>query len=160
MNIVDLISQWVSRSNDLKISEIYSDYGLTQYHYFTEIVRSWNHLHFIAKKTLRSLPKGSIKDSKQIEVYLYLTYRYFWEKAEFPDILLEIKTSQTEYNPKLLLSFYTKLSTFDWDIALQNKSKSDQLSIKYAIPSFTAYQSSGFGLGLLTYSSRSLTTLA
>jgi 16S rRNA (cytosine967-C5)-methyltransferase len=78
-----------------------------------------------------------MKGKPRIETFLYLTYRYFWEEAPISLLLKEIKTSQEPYDQQLLLSFYNKLASFNWDLALQNKSRTEILSIKSAIPSFT-----------------------
>ena len=126
----------MSQSEDLNLNAVYTEHGLTHYHYITEIIRYWNQLNFISNKTLRSLPKGNTLGQMKKETLIYLTYRYFWEKAQFPVILSEIDEDQGLHR-EFLFSFYTKLTSFNWDIALQNKSKTEILSIKYAIPSFT-----------------------
>jgi 16S rRNA (cytosine967-C5)-methyltransferase len=136
MNIVDLIRQWTSNSKDLNLNKIYTEYGIASHHYLTEIIRYWNHLHFIVKKTLRSLPKDSMRDKINIETCLYLSYRYFWEAAQFSDVLKELTIDETLPERSYLQTFYDKLSSFKWEIALQNKSTTEKLSIKYAIPSF------------------------
>ena len=123
MNVVDLLRRWFINSNAINLSTIYSEYGLSYHHYITEIIRYWNKLQFIAKKTLRSLSKDSNAENISLEVYIYTTYRFFWEEAQFETIVNEINDSLRIPEKKILFKFYEKLSTFKWEIALQKKRK-------------------------------------
>jgi len=136
MNVVDLLRRWFINSNAINLSTIYSEYGLSYHHYLTEIIRYWNKLQFIAKKTLRSLSKDSNAENISLEVYIYTTYRFFWEEAQFETIVNEINDSLRIPEKKILFKFYEKLSTFKWEIALQKKTQVDKLSIECAVPSF------------------------
>ncbi|PWI49367.1 hypothetical protein CEE45_02195 [Candidatus Heimdallarchaeota archaeon B3_Heim] len=137
MNIVELIRQWASNSEDLNLNKISTKHSLAYHHYLTEIIRYWNHLNFIAKKTLRSLQKDGMRDILKIEACLYITYRYFWEEAQFSSVIKEISKNEEFSDRNLVHSFYKKLSSFKWDIALQKKATTEKLSIKHAIPTFT-----------------------
>lgn len=134
MNIVDLLRQWFIDSDTINLSTIPSKFGLSSYHYLTEIIRYWNKLQFIAKKTLRSMSKDI--DKLDLETCIYATYRFFWEKAQFQSILEEMNSSLNIQNKEQLFKFYNKLSSFNWDIALQKKTQIDKLSIECAVPSF------------------------
>lgn len=137
MNIVELLRQWFNDSTAINLSTIYAEYGLSYHHYLTEIIRYWNKLQFIVKKTLRSLSKDRNAENLNLETCIYITYRFFWEEAQFQDIVNEINTNLNVPEKKILFKFYERLSTFKWDIALQNKTLVDKLSIRCAIPSFT-----------------------
>lgn len=137
MNIVDLIGQWITDSKNLNLRSISTKYGLSSTHYLTEIIRYWNQIQFITKKTLRSLPQDNILEKLKLETYFYVTYRFFWEEAPFPGIMAEIADDIGSPEKQMLLEFYNRLSTFKWDVALQNKTILEKMSIKCAIPSFT-----------------------
>jgi 16S rRNA (cytosine967-C5)-methyltransferase len=96
-------------------------------HYYNEIIRFWSKLNFIIKKTLRSL---KIITSLRMELLLFTTYRFIFEKAKTGEILTE--TGQNEQ-----LSVYLKqLADFSWKIALKDKNKVETLSINESIPTF------------------------
>ncbi len=136
MTLMDLIAQWVSAPEDLDLNRISTKYDPTQYHYLLEIIRYWNQLNFITQKTLRSLPKDIISPNIRIEEYIYIVYRYFWEGAKFFAIIKEIQKKDKKRDHEPLPKFFEKLTTFNWEIALRNKSEKEKTSIKYAIPSF------------------------
>ncbi|MHA2054087.1 MAG: RsmB/NOP family class I SAM-dependent RNA methyltransferase, partial [Candidatus Hodarchaeales archaeon] len=68
---------------------------------------------------------------------IYTTYRYMWEKVSFSSLWSEIGNNLGGKNRNSFLAYYNKLSTFNWEIALQNKSEKEKLSIRYAVPTFT-----------------------
>ena len=133
MNIIDLLSQWVSDPKNTTLGKRTSDYSKSDYHYYTEIIRYSNQIRFIANKTRRSLPQRS---KLEIAYYLYIIYRYFWEKGSFEEIIRDINHKISSKDEKTLLAFYNRLLTWDWDISLQNKDETEVLSIKYSAPTF------------------------
>jgi 16S rRNA (cytosine967-C5)-methyltransferase len=66
--------------------------------------------------------------ANQSALYLYVTYRIFWEKVSRKTITEEIAGIDTK--------FLKNLETFSWDRALRNKNKKEKLSICKAVPSF------------------------
>ena len=67
MNIVDLIGQWITDSKNLNLRTISTKYGLSSHHYLKEIIRYWNQIQFITKKTLRSLPQENVLEKIKLE---------------------------------------------------------------------------------------------
>jgi len=133
MNIIDLLSRWVSDPKNKTLGKRTSDYSKSDYHYFIEIVRYSNQIRFIANKTRRSIPEHR---KLEIGYYLYFVYRYFWEKGSYEEIIADINHEISSEDKKTLLAFYNRLLTWDWDISFQNKSRIEVLSIKYASPTF------------------------
>ncbi len=99
-------------------------------HYYKEIIRHWNKLNFIIKKTQRSLNQNELSNSYEIALLLYTTYRFIFEKASIKAIKEEINLT-----PKLY-SYLNQLNTFSWSKALNGKTEVEKLSIDEAIPTF------------------------
>jgi 16S rRNA C967 or C1407 C5-methylase (RsmB/RsmF family) len=133
MNIIDLLSQRFSKPKNTTSKKSTSRHTRSEHHYYTEITRYFNQIQFIINKTKRSLSESS---NLEIAYYLYITYRYFWEKSKFKDIRVDFKQNLSLEEEKELLSFYNRLMTWNWDISLQNKQKIEKLSIRYAAPTF------------------------
>ncbi len=142
MELLGLIRKWINVSNSPEIHTLKSTLTPTNQHYLLEIIRYWNKIQYITKKTLRSLSREEDKKLRlrKLELFLYITYRSLWEKASLPSILNEVTEQKYDYDDlgkENLKVFYSKLASFNFDIALENKTKIEQISIKYAIPSFT-----------------------
>lgn len=137
MELLGLIRKWVHESNYPEIHTLKPTLTPTNQHYLREIIRYWNKIQYITKKTLRSLSNDKKRHKRKSELFLYITYRYMWEKASFPAILNELKYEYDGLEKEYLKDFYSKLASFNLDIALENKSEIEQISIRYAIPSFT-----------------------
>jgi 16S rRNA (cytosine967-C5)-methyltransferase len=112
---------------DIKSDIYYSDQFVN--HYYNEIIRFWNQLNFIIKKTLRSVGDYDLKQNEMAKL-LYATYRIFFENTSKKKILHELPNFENN------LAFLEKLFTFSWKIALKGKSLEEKLSIKEAIPRF------------------------
>ncbi|MFX1527308.1 MAG: RsmB/NOP family class I SAM-dependent RNA methyltransferase [Promethearchaeota archaeon] len=65
-----------------------------------------------------------------METILYSTYRLIFEKASIESVVKELNLQDD------FISFLEQLKTFSWEIALNNKSKVETLSILEAIPNF------------------------
>ena len=99
-------------------------------HYYKEIVRYWNKLNFIIKKTQRSLNQNELSNSYEIALLLYITYRFIFEKASIKAIKEEIDLRRKNY------SYLNQLNTFSWSKAFNGKTEVEKLSIEEAIPTF------------------------
>ncbi|MHA2202446.1 MAG: RsmB/NOP family class I SAM-dependent RNA methyltransferase [Candidatus Hodarchaeales archaeon] len=137
MELLGLIRKWVHISNNPEIHTLKYTLIPTNQHYLREIIRYWNKIQYITTKTLRSLSNDKKRHKRKLELFLYITYRYMWEKASFTAILNELKYEYDGLGKENLKAFYSKLASFNFDIALKNKSEIEQISIRYAIPSFT-----------------------
>ena len=136
MELLGLIRKWILVSNNPEIHTLKSTLTPTNQHYLREIIRYWNKIQYITKKTLRSLSNDKKLHRGKLELFFFITYRYMWEKASFTSILHELGKENLK-DKEDLKDFYSKLVSFDLDIALENKSEIEQISIRYAIPSFT-----------------------
>ena len=108
------------------------------FHYYNEIVRNWSKLNFILKKTGRSLEQFGDLNNHDIAKYLFITYRFLWEKSSRESIMKEFNILSQD-DPKLN-EFIEKLNSFSWKKALSGKSKEEKISITEAIPSFVIKQ--------------------
>ena len=94
-------------------------------HYYYEIIRFWNKINFIIKRTsLDSTRHSEIKLAK----YFYAVYRIFWEKASNETILRELKNIDRV--------FLKNIRQFSWKKALAGKTEIEKLSICEGIPTF------------------------
>ncbi|MCK4383639.1 MAG: hypothetical protein KAW66_10125, partial [Candidatus Lokiarchaeota archaeon] len=94
-------------------------------HYYYEIIRFWNKINFIIKRTsLDSTRHSKIKLAK----YFYAVYRIFWEKASNETILRELKNIDRV--------FLKNIRQFSWKKALAGKTEIEKLSICEGIPTF------------------------
>ena len=98
------------------------------FHYYNEIIRYWSKLNYIINKTFRSLDSKDVRSNLELAKCLYSAYRMLWEDATSEQILTEISLM----NPQIL----ARLKTFSWDIALEDKTLLEKLSILFAMPSF------------------------
>jgi len=98
------------------------------FHYYNEIIRYWSKLNYMINKTFRSLDSKDVKNNLELAKCLYSAYRMLWEEATPEQILAEISLR----NPQIL----ARLKTFSWEIALEDKTSFERLSILYAMPSF------------------------
>lgn len=140
MELLELIRQWITVSNNPEFHTLKSSLIPTNQHYLQEIIRYWNKIQYITKKTLRSLSNDKKLHNRKLELLFYITYRSMWEKASLSSILkelLELRYEPEGLRKEHLKDFYSKLASFNLDIALENKSEIERLSIRYAIPSFT-----------------------
>ena len=94
-------------------------------HYYKEIIRFWNKLNFIVKKTL--IDSNSLESNKLPE-YIYVIYRILWENASEEAIVSELKVIDKK--------FLKRVRTFSWNKALANKDEKEKISISEAVPSF------------------------
>ena len=140
MELLGLIRKWINVSKNPEFYTLKTTLSPTNQHYLREIIRYWNKIQYITKKTLRSLSNDKKLHKGKFEVFLYIAYRYMWEKASFTSILNELKDKYDglgKENLKDFYFYYSKLASFNLDIALRDKSEIEQISIRYAIPSFT-----------------------
>ncbi|MBD3350780.1 MAG: hypothetical protein GF364_04755 [Candidatus Lokiarchaeota archaeon] len=143
VNFLDRLGQH-DKSNKSEIDREYHhiynnniDYPFLM-HYAKEIIRYWNKLNYVLKKTLRSL---NLKiDKKEMPLFLYITYRWSEENAKQSHLAKELEIiaphKYSKYSQNKMLLYYQQLQTFSWDIALKNKQLQEKFSIQYAIPSF------------------------
>lgn len=113
----------VSKSKLLSLSE-------KTLHYFYEIIRYWNQLNFILKKTLRSLDVGNYNLEIDSSYFFYAVYRIMNEQALPDQVLNELDLKKEE------IFLLNRIKTFSWNTALKDKTKAERLSIEKAIPSF------------------------
>ncbi|MHA2248592.1 MAG: hypothetical protein ACXADY_26840, partial [Candidatus Hodarchaeales archaeon] len=109
MELLELIRKWIHDSNSPEIHESKSTLSPTNQHYLKEIIRYWNKIQFITKKTLRSLPTSKQLHSRNLELFFYITYRYLWEKASFTSILAsyEVMSEYDDLGKENLKAFYS-----------------------------------------------------
>lgn len=106
------------------------------FHYQQELLRHRNQLSFIFSKSLRAFGKKLPKDISS-EIWWYIIYRILWENASAAILLSEIRHCFSKNIRELTIKkFLTKISHFDWKIALKNKPWKEKVSLQYAIPSF------------------------
>ncbi len=118
-----MISRFIRRDTDILPDPLRKN--ITVIHYYNEIIRFWNKINFIIKKTLGG---SNSLDSVKLPKYLYATYRMLWEHASEKKIINELKEINEE--------FLKKIKIFSWKKALINKVEKEKLSILEAIPSF------------------------
>ncbi|MHA2239465.1 MAG: RsmB/NOP family class I SAM-dependent RNA methyltransferase, partial [Candidatus Hodarchaeales archaeon] len=133
MSIIEILTQWIAHPKNTHLVNKTKEKSKRDYHYFNEIVRFFNQIQFVVNKTRRSL---SEETNIEIAYYLYTAYCYLWEKSSFTNILRDTDNKLSSDDKKTLLKFYKRLSTWNWDISLQNKDEIEVLSIKYAAPSY------------------------
>jgi len=100
-------------------------------YYFLEIVRYYNQLNYIVKKTLRSIKLDGDFENNFKSQLLYLAYKIIICKTPVAEIIDEYP-----YLDDGLNRFISKLSHFSWKKALIGKSKVEKLSLRFAFPSF------------------------
>ncbi|MHA1438410.1 MAG: hypothetical protein ACTSPD_12620 [Promethearchaeota archaeon] len=103
-------------------------------HYYNEIIRNWNKLNFIIKKTIRSLNFEQIGDKRELAKLFYAVYRLLWENSKKSEIDSELKY-ESEKDLKIF-QIIKKLKSFSWQKALAGKTFEEKLSISKAIPRF------------------------
>ncbi|TFF87289.1 MAG: RsmB/NOP family class I SAM-dependent RNA methyltransferase [Promethearchaeota archaeon] len=103
------------------------------FHYYHEIIRYWNKINYILKKTLRISNQLSIKKEKKA-LFFYSLYRILFEQVSVKDLMRELNIKKSQKN--IFSSIFTRINTFSWEIALKNKSDKEKLSITEAIPTF------------------------
>ncbi|MFX1569337.1 MAG: RsmB/NOP family class I SAM-dependent RNA methyltransferase [Promethearchaeota archaeon] len=97
----------------------------TVVHYYNEIIRFWNKINYIVRKSL----KGSKSfDNTDIPKYFYATYRILWEHATEKAVIKELR----EFD----IRFLKNIRNFSLEKALVNKKDKEKISILEAIPSF------------------------
>ncbi len=106
-------------------------------YYFSEVIRNWNKLNYIIKKTLRSLNLNDEFNEFEQALLFYITYRIRLENVALDSLLNELKYYRIiDRNFEHFKSFSMKAKTFSWEIALKGKSNIERLSITESIPSF------------------------
>ncbi|MHA2267262.1 MAG: RsmB/NOP family class I SAM-dependent RNA methyltransferase [Promethearchaeota archaeon] len=106
-------------------------------YYFSEVVRNWNKLNYIIKKTLRSI--NFIDGFNELEQALlfYIAYRIRFENIPLDYLHNNLKNyGINDRNFEKFKSFIEKTKSFSWEIALKGKSNVEKLSITESIPSF------------------------
>ncbi|MFX1239335.1 MAG: hypothetical protein ACFE8P_16665, partial [Promethearchaeota archaeon] len=102
------------------------------FHYYNEIVRYWNLLNYIMKKTHRAMGlKNELSLSEEVR-HIYATYRFKFESSQQENVVKEFDSTVREQ----IRVYLNKLKTFSLDRALRNKSEREKLSIVEAFPSF------------------------
>ncbi|MDD1776915.1 MAG: RsmB/NOP family class I SAM-dependent RNA methyltransferase [Candidatus Helarchaeota archaeon] len=103
------------------------------YHYFKEIIRYWSKLNFIILTT-----SGTMKNRPPLQAkLLYAAYRTFFENSAIRPLLEELNSvSMTPTERDFLTSFLNKIHTFNWELALHQKSVDERLSLELAVPTF------------------------
>ena len=132
--MIDIVISLITQFLEGKFTSLNGQYRENPHivHYYKEIIRYWSKLNFIVNKTLRSMGKTAKIGHDESAIYLYSTYRLMMENATIDSIVNELKLSK-ESN---ILSYLTKMSTFSWKRAFEEKSKEEILSIEEAMPSF------------------------
>lgn len=106
------------------------------FHYYREVIRFWNSLNFIVRRTLQALNLltnyDNYHDPDFKALFFYVTYRLLWENVPYSTLLTELKP----YRHSDLLAFLRKVQTFDWQRALQKKPLQEQLSLQLGYPTF------------------------
>jgi len=103
-------------------------------HYYNEIVRYWNKLNYIVKKTLRSIHFKEELDNLVNALLLYLTYRVRFENASIEELRREL--SKEFFKNPVYSDFMEKIPTFSWKRALEDKGNVEKFSLMNAIPNF------------------------
>ncbi|MBY9008308.1 MAG: RsmB/NOP family class I SAM-dependent RNA methyltransferase [Candidatus Lokiarchaeota archaeon] len=129
--IIDLLEQYLERKKANLSEKTRSNSKII--YYYNEIVRFWNKLNFMIKKTLRSLEYKEF-NNHQIAILLYLAYRMKFEGILEEELYLEVDQISLKY--PIILDFIKKLKTFSWKRALEGKTENEKLSLNKAIPSF------------------------
>ncbi|KKM63297.1 hypothetical protein LCGC14_1512860, partial [marine sediment metagenome] len=94
-------------------------------HYYNEIIRFWNKLNFIVKRTLKDFDS---LDIEKFPHYLYATYRILWENASDTTVIKELKVIRK--------SFLRRTRSFSWKRNLEGKDEKEKFSICKSVPSF------------------------
>jgi 16S rRNA C967 or C1407 C5-methylase (RsmB/RsmF family) len=103
------------------------------FHYYSEIIRYWNKINYVLKKTLRISKQLPFKKEKK-SLSFYSIYRILFEQVSVKDLMRELNIKNSQ---KIIFSrFITRVKTFSWEIALKDKSDKEKLSITEAIPTF------------------------
>ena len=108
-------------------------------HYYNEIVRYWNKLNYIIKKTLRSLKLDNQINQIDRARYLYITYRILFENASNDSIFNELNILKDNVN---ISQFIKRIHTFSWEKAIRGKSKIEILSFASRIDFLTTFKHS------------------
>ncbi len=107
-------------------------------HYRLEIIRYWNNINFILKKTLRSSNFSANLVQQYQGLLYYFIIRIHHENSSKEELFLELPKMNFDKNQiKSIRSLIIKIFSFNWDIALQKKQEEENISIKHSIPSFT-----------------------
>lgn len=122
-NILDIISKFINKESSVLPINLRKNVKVV--HYYNEIIRFWNKLNFIVKKTQRDFNSLS---NRKVAKYLYATYRIIWEKASEKTIINELKTIDKKY--------LNRIRSFSWKKALEDVDEKVKFSINEAIPSF------------------------
>lgn len=122
-NVLKLIKRFIKKKtgslpNNLRINPFIV-------HYYNEIIRFWNKLNFIVKKTLRDFDS---LDIEKMPHYLYATYRILWENASDITVIKELKVIRK--------SFLRRTRSFSWKRSLEGKDEREKFSICKSVPSF------------------------
>ncbi len=121
--ILKLISEFLRGNTNILSLNIQKKAKIV--YYYNEIIRFWNKINFIAKRSLKNV---KLLDSYKLSAYLLATYRLLWENASEKTIANELQIVDKK--------FLKTVKTFSWDKALINKDKKEKTSILEAIPSF------------------------
>ena len=111
------------------------------YHYYSEMIRYWNKLNYIVKKTLRFIGLTDISDNIEKAVYLYSTYRVIWENASARAVIRDFKALDSSSIARITNLTYNRflnaLTLFSEEKALKGKTKKEKLSIQESVSNFT-----------------------
>lgn len=103
-----------------------------------EIVRYWNKLNFMIRRTLQTINQlvyfDEIAGSELKASYLYASYRVKLENVKINEVKAELE--QVLGFSKEFNQFLNKLKTFNWNRALKGKDPINVLSLEEAIPTF------------------------
>lgn len=110
-------------------------------HYEIEITRYLNQIKFIAGKSLRTFkfPRNSTLNlQKEAPFWQYVIFRIHYEKCSFLALEKELANKKIGLHFKYdgFLPYYKRIRNFSWKIALKGKSRMEQLSLTYALPTF------------------------
>ncbi|MFX1293326.1 MAG: RsmB/NOP family class I SAM-dependent RNA methyltransferase [Promethearchaeota archaeon] len=148
-NTIKIILNLLAQFLEGKIDRFFENYraNLKVIHYYNEIIRYWNKINFVIRKTLRVLKEYDKFDKQYISnkenwtywmtIYLYATYRVILESNSIDLLIKELNSFINMPNDKIKFSqFLIKLRTFNWERAFQGKSHIERLSLEEAIPTF------------------------
>ncbi len=118
-----MISRFIRRDTDILTETLRKNNNII--HYYNEIIRFWNKINFVIKKTLSY---SNSLESNELSKYFFATYRMLWEHTSKKKIITELKEIDKE--------FLNKVRKFSWNKAIANKNEKEKLGILEAIPSF------------------------
>ncbi len=101
------------------------------------IVDRFNSITYIYRKTLRTFQHQNLIKNYESEAFILIYYTLFSKEHNVREILDYLLISRYRRDVvEIFNSFYKKIKTFSYEIALKGKSNEEIFSIRYSLPSF------------------------